>query len=218
MPKLVRYLSHPQVNIDPEVPVPLWSLSDQGRARVQALRDSGALAGTTRVISSAETKAIETAQPLANSLSCSLEVRERMHENDRSATGFLPPDEFEELANRFFANPSTSVRGWETALKAQRRILSEVEACLEQASTGDTLIVGHGGVGALLYCALADLPIDRKHDQGPNGGGNWFAFSAEQKKPLSGWAPMETLQGVATNADFPRRTCQEPSGGKESSC
>ena len=193
MPKLVRYLSHPQVNVDPAVAVPLWSLSDQGLARVHALSESRALEGTTRVISSTETKAIETARPLAESLSCPLEIRELMHENDRSATGFLPPDEFEEVANRFFADPSASVRGWETALDAQFRILSEVEACLEQASTGDILIVGHGGVGTLLYCALADLPIDRKYDQGGNGGGNWFAFSTEQKKPLSGWAPMETL-------------------------
>lgn len=28
-----------------------------------------------------------------------------MHENDRSATGFLPPPEFEAVANQFFANP-----------------------------------------------------------------------------------------------------------------
>lgn len=193
MQKLVRYLSHPQVNVDASIPVPHWSLSDQGLARVRALSESRALDGTKRVISSGETKAIETARPLAERLSCTLEVRELMHENDRSTTGFLPPDEFEEVANHFFANPSTSIRGWETAFDAQRRILSEVEACLEEPSMGDILIVGHGGVGTLLYCALADLPIDRKYDQGPNGGGNWFAFLADHKRPLSGWAPMETL-------------------------
>ena len=31
------YLSHPQVNIDPEQPVTDWSLSNQGWARVMAL-------------------------------------------------------------------------------------------------------------------------------------------------------------------------------------
>ena len=136
---------------------------------------------------------METAKPLAAGLKSSLEIRELMHENDRSATGFLPPDEFEACANQFFSNPSMSVRGWEPARDAQQRILAEVDACLEQPTTGDILIVGHGGVGTLLYCALAGLPIDRKYDQGPNGGGNWYAFTAEQKKPLSGWAPMETL-------------------------
>ncbi|MEM9439797.1 MAG: histidine phosphatase family protein [Pseudomonadota bacterium] len=193
METLVRYLSHPQVIIDPEKEVPRWSLSKEGLARVLSLNDSGALRGTTRVISSGETKAIETARPLAAGLNGTLEIRELMHENDRSATGFLPPDEFEACANQFFSNPSMSVRGWEPARDAQQRILAEIDACLEQPTTGDILIVGHGGVGTLLYCALAGLPIDRKYDQGPNGGGNWYAFTAEQKKPLSGWAPMETL-------------------------
>lgn len=193
MQTLVRYLTHPQVKIDPSVAVPNWSLNEKGLARVLALEKSRALEGTTRVICSAEAKAIETAKPLAKSLSCSLEVRELMHENDRSSTGFLSPDEFEEVADQFFSNPSVSVQGWETALDAQHRILSEVEACLNQEADGDVLIVGHGGVGTLLYCALAGLPIDRRYDQGANGGGNWFAFPVAQRKPLSSWAPMETL-------------------------
>ena len=32
---IARYLSHPQVRIDPAVPVPRWSLSERGRARAQ---------------------------------------------------------------------------------------------------------------------------------------------------------------------------------------
>ncbi|MBO9456098.1 hypothetical protein J7376_11185 [Paracoccus sp. R12_1] len=34
---VLRYLSHPQVLIDPAVPVPRWSLSDHGRSRMPAL-------------------------------------------------------------------------------------------------------------------------------------------------------------------------------------
>jgi hypothetical protein len=49
-----------------------------------------------------------------------------MHENDRSATGFLPPDEFETVANRLFAEPLVSIRGWERAIDAQLRIVREV--------------------------------------------------------------------------------------------
>ena len=30
---IVRYLTHPQVQIDPDVPVPQWGLSPVGRAR-----------------------------------------------------------------------------------------------------------------------------------------------------------------------------------------
>jgi broad specificity phosphatase PhoE len=67
-----------------------------------------------------------------------------MHENDRSATGFLPPDEFETVANRFFAHPLVSIQGWERAIDAQLRIVREVEHVLARNRAGDVLFVGHG--------------------------------------------------------------------------
>ena len=193
MVTIARYLTHPQVWIDPDKDVPQWSLNDVGKARVATLIKTNALQGTTRVISSAETKAIETAEPLAISLDCNMEVYAGMHENDRSATGFLPPQEFEMVADQFFANPHVSIRGWETAIDAQNRIVHEVNECLQLDSEGDILIVGHGGVGTLLYCALADVPISRKYDQGPGSGGHYFAFATDTRAPLSGWKPMENM-------------------------
>lgn len=194
MTRTLRYLSHPQVLIDPAQEVTRWSLNAIGAARVEALAARlGRLAGTTRVISSAETKALETARPLAAALGAPLEIRPLMHENDRSATGFLPPEEFERVADAFFADPSQSVRGWETAIAAQQRIMAEVDACLMGEDTGDILFVGHGAVGTLLFCALSRIRIDRRHDQGPGGGGCWFEFDTAGRVPVQGWQPMETL-------------------------
>src|SRR5262249_4015399 len=133
MTTLVRYLTHPQVQIDPHVPVPSWRLSGVGAARVQALITAGWLAGTTLVVSSAEQKALETAEPLAAALGIPLEIREEMHENDRSATGFLAPVEFASVANEFFAYPNQSIRGWERAVDAQARIVREAESVLSRA-------------------------------------------------------------------------------------
>ena len=189
-----RYLTHPQVQIDPEVPVPLWSLNDIGRRRVDRLVSNlGQLAATTRIVSSDEVKAIETAKPIANALRIELEIRPRMHENDRSATGFLPPAEFEMVADQFFANPTESIRGWETAQAAQTRIVSEVTACLEGHCAGDLLFVGHGGVGTLLLCAIRGLEISRRYDQGQGGGGCWFAFESLKRQRGGGWMPIERL-------------------------
>ncbi len=193
MQSTVRYLSHPQVLVDPAKPVPEWSLNELGKSRVEALARSVALIGTQLIISSAETKAIETASPLAEALSCCLEIREKMHENDRSATGFLPPDEFEAVADQFFAHPDRSVLGWETAQSAQSRIVREVRKCLREHADGDVLFVGHGGVGTLLYCHLSGYPVSRDYDQGPGGGGCFFEFSGMQSKPKSRWQPLENL-------------------------
>ena len=194
MPQIVRYLTHPQVLMEPLKDVRAWSLNEVGSNRVASLAAQlGSLSGTRRVVSSDETKALETATPLASALGVALEVRPRMHENDRSATGFLPPQEFEAVADQFFAKPAVSVRGWETAEDAQRRIVAEVEACLTGPQEGDILFVGHGGVGTLLFCALSGIGIDRRFDQGSGGGGCWFAFDSQFRIPQRGWQPMEAL-------------------------
>src|SRR5262249_47719619 len=118
---LIRYLTHPQVNIDPAIPVASWGLSVVGRTRTEELANTMWLLGTTQIISSGEQKAIETAEIIARKLSVAVEVRKAMHEDDRSATGFLAPSKFEAVADQFFAQPFVSIQGWERAIDAQRR-------------------------------------------------------------------------------------------------
>ncbi|MEP2533326.1 histidine phosphatase family protein [Shimia sp.] len=189
----VIYLTHPQVNIDPDTPVPDWSLADEGRARLKKLAASSALRNVTRIYTSAERKTVETASLLAFPLGLTPLVDPEMGENDRSATGYLPDNDFEAAADSFFASPDISFQGWETARDAQTRILAQVTRCLDTRSSGDTLLVGHGAVGTLLYCALAGLPISRRHDQGPGRGGNFFTFPQHTRRPDTGWQPLEAL-------------------------
>jgi broad specificity phosphatase PhoE len=190
VPTLVRYLTHPQVHVDPLVPVPSWGLTSVGHDRVRALVAAGWLSATTQVISSAERKAVETAQPIATALSVKHEIREAMHENDRSATGFLPPAEFEGVADAFFNHPEQSVRGWERAVDAQIRIVNEVEAVLGRQTQGDILFVGHGAVGTLLYCHYTKAAISRLYDQ-PDGGGCYFTMMRDDRRVLHSWRRLE---------------------------
>lgn len=190
MTALVRYLTHPQVKVDPDIPIPVWGLSDIGRLRAERLATSGRLSGTTQIVSSSERKAIETAEIIGRELNVPIEVRQRMHENDRSATGFLPPEEFEIVAGQFFAQPLLSVRGWERAIDAQERITREIQYVLARERPGDVLFVGHGAVGTLLFCRYSDLAIDRRYDQ-PAGGGHYFTFKRTGRKVLHSWHPME---------------------------
>jgi broad specificity phosphatase PhoE len=192
MTNLIRYLTHPQVKIDPVIPVPSWGLNEVGRARTEAIASTGRLSETRQIISSAERKAIETAEIIAARLNIEVEVREAMHENDRSATGFLMPDEFEAVANQFFAQPHTSIRGWERAIDAQLRIVREVEHVLSRKRPGDVLFIGHGGVGTLLYCHYAGFAIGRTYDQ-PAGGGCFFAFTGDGRRVQHSWCRLEDL-------------------------
>lgn len=125
------YVTHPQVRIDPDVPVPRWGLSELGAARSQAGAQCGWARQLGRILSSDETKALETAAILAGPAGIDVEVLEHAGENDRSATGFLVPEEFEKAANWFFANPDQSFHGWERAVDAQARIVSAVSSVLD---------------------------------------------------------------------------------------
>jgi broad specificity phosphatase PhoE len=189
------YITHPQVKIDPQIAVPLWGLSEIGRKRTEDAVALGWPKEIGRFVSSEETKAIETAEILAEAAGISIEIADDMHENDRSATGFLPPPEFEKAADWFFANPDESFKGWERAIDAQARIVSAVEKILaDHDPTVPIAFIGHGGVGTLLKCHLAGTPISRDRDQ-PGGGGNLFRFTLADRRVSCDWTPIEKWPG-----------------------
>lgn len=195
MSGIAYYITHPQVNIDPSVDVPQWGLSNIGEGRVNALIQKLKLNKhgdqNFTIISSNEVKAIETARPLADYFNCKLIIDPGMGENDRSATGFLDPDTFEDVANQFFKNPDTSIEGWERARDAQNRIVERFQSHLTQTPDKTMIFVGHGAVGTLLYCHLKREDIDRKFDQPGGGGGNFFKIDTKAKVALSHWQPIE---------------------------
>ena len=191
------YVTHPQVQIDPDVSVPQWGLSAVGRDRAALTAALPWVRSLGRIVSSDETKAIETAQLLADAAGLTVEIHHDMGENDRSATGFLPPPEFEKAADWFFAHPAESFKGWERAIDAQTRISDAVFRVLEGHDTKIPIaFVGHGGVGTLLKCRLLGAPIARSADQKGGGGGNVFAFRLADRAVACDWTPMENWQGI----------------------
>lgn len=182
------FITHPEVTIDPRTPVGRWGLSGRGIARMREFSSSRVPEDVRAIWSSTETKAIEAAGILAGALGLGIDVCKALGENDRSATGFLPPQEFEAVADRFFAEPEASIRGWERAADAQARVKKAVSRIVAGHGEGDLAIVAHGAVGTLLYCALAGLPIDRSFDQ-PSQGHFWRA-DLQGLRPLGGWVPI----------------------------
>jgi broad specificity phosphatase PhoE len=191
---VVFFITHPDVAIDPTIPVADWPLNARGRSRMQAVAASPWASGVRHIFSSSERKARDAAQLLADGLGLhGYSVVDGLGENDRSATGYLASQEFEATVDAFFAQPQTSVRGWEPAADAQARIVRAVEQVISQASDdGDVAIIGHGAAGTLLYCHLAGLPISRRHEQPATNGGNWFAFDGVSRKLLHmGWRSID---------------------------
>ncbi|MEO5805389.1 histidine phosphatase family protein [Devosia sp.] len=200
--RLCLYLSHPQVKIDPGVPVPQWDLSAEGLARAKAFAARDLIGRGTPIFTSAEPKAKQFAAELAKVSRSPIITHESFGENDRSATGFLPPEEFERHADAFFAQPDQSVGGWETANAALARIVAAVRDGLKQVPPSQRVVFcGHGAVGTLLKCYLGRRPVARTEDQigaGLTGGGNGFAFDFEGRRLLGEWTPMEQLARVSS--------------------
>jgi broad specificity phosphatase PhoE len=189
---VVHFITHPEVTIDPDIPVIAWQLSPTGRRRMTAALQRPWIAMIGSVFCSSERKAADAAGILANHLGLIPVVFEALAENDRSATGYLPKPEFEAVANQFFARPEQSIRGWERAIDAQRRIVRAVERVVAvPKGDGDIAIVSHGGVGTLLLCHLKGTPISRAEDQPGAGGGNFFSFDTSKHRLLSGWRSID---------------------------
>ena len=184
----VLFVTHPEVQEDPAVPVPDWGLAPQGRERMRRFAEGPEVREVRAVWSSRERKAVEAAATLAQRIGLEPRTLEQLAENDRSSTGYLPPELFEPAVHAFFREPLRSHRGWETAAAAQERIADAFETVLARSPDGDVAIVSHGAVGTLLLCQLKGTPIHRSEDQ--PGQGHWYAFDRDSRELLHGWRPV----------------------------
>lgn len=183
---MLLFVSHPEIVVDPAVPVPRWHLSPVGIERTRAF--SRRIPAPARIVASDETKAIETAGLIAAAHGLPVAVHPGLAELDRSATGYVPHDEHNAIADACFAYPERSARGWERAVDAQARILAAWRQIAAEAA-GPTMLVGHGGTGTLLLCALAGLPIARSRDQKRGG----CAWTHDGTRLLFGWTEFEAV-------------------------
>lgn len=194
MARQVHFITHPDVLIDPAVPVPDWPLSGRGRARMQAALRQPWISGVRSIFCSTERKAIDGAEILAEALGLPVIQLKDLGENDRFSTGYLPKLEFEATADQFFARPQESIRGWERAVDAQRRIVAAMDEVLCRApAEGDIAVVSHGGVGALYLCHLQGRPISRAADQPAGQGGHRYVVLAEDRRLLHGWRSIDAV-------------------------
>ena len=192
----LRFITHPEVQIDPAVPVPDWTLSPRGRERMHRMLHQPWVRGLGGIWCSTERKAIDAAQIIGDAIGIVPLMLPGLGENDRSATGYLAKPEFEATADAFFAHPQSSVRGWETAVDAQRRIATAIETVVQRTSAGrDIAVISHGAVGALYLCRLKACPISRLEDQPGTGGGNFYCFDTTNQTLQHGWMPIDPENG-----------------------
>lgn len=193
----IIFLTHPEVVIDPAGPVPEWPLNAVGRTRAERFADMLVGRDVTAVYASTERKAMDGAAIVAHRLGLSYGTDEALGENDRSATGYIAPPEFWEVVKEFFGRPHESIRGWERAIDAQSRIVEAVRRIArEDETSGDIVIVSHGGVGALLTAHLQKVEIGRESRPGHPGGGCFIVFDRDSFAIRQDWRAIEDGLGA----------------------
>ena len=196
---IILYVTHPEVDMDPTIPVPHWRLSRLGADRARVFAERDVVPRGAPIFASTERKAVELAQILASRSSGNVTTVEELGENDRSSTGFLKSTDFEAMVDRFFGTPLDGPEGWESAVEAQDRIVRTVSSIVQHV-TEAAVFCGHGGVGTLLKCYVAGRQISRNEDQGVlgwKGGGNCFTFELSPRRLISDWTAMEHFAGIS---------------------
>jgi broad specificity phosphatase PhoE len=184
------FLTHPEVVIDPLMPITQWPLNPIGRARMERFADALTGRPLSAVHASTEQKAIDGADIIAKRFGLPVQTDEDLGENDRSSTGYIAPPEFWDVVREFFAHPHQRIRGWERAIDAQTRIVTAMRRVV-QSTTGDVVIVSHGGVGALLTAHLQNVEIGRESRPSHPGGGCFIVIDRETFTLKQDWRAIE---------------------------
>ncbi|MBF9232976.1 histidine phosphatase family protein [Microvirga alba] len=186
------FVTHPEVVIDPNQPVPEWPLNAIGRARMERFAETLAGKNVSAVYASTERKAMDGAEIVAGRLGLPYRTDEHLGENDRSATGYVAPPEFWEIVAEFFGRPHESVRGWERAIDAQARIVKAVTSVArDEPTSGDIVIVSHGGVGCLLTAHLQGVAIGQESRPSHPGGGCYLVLDRDPLALRRDWRVIE---------------------------
>jgi broad specificity phosphatase PhoE len=186
------FVTHPEVVIDPKVPVPEWPLNAVGRGRMERFAETLVGKGISAVHASTERKAMDGAEIVAARLGLPFRTDADLGENDRSATGYIAPPEFWDVVGEFFAHPARSVRGWERAIDAQARIVNAVgRVARQEPAAGNIVVVSHGGVGCLLTAHLQGVEIGRESRPSHPGGGCYLVIDRDPLALRRDWRTVE---------------------------
>ena len=95
------------------------------------------------MVSSTESKAIQTAELIAQRLCLELSTRDGLREHKRPRA-FLPKDDFDSNISSFFLNPTEVVYGQESCDELGLRIEAEVHRALSYDPSSNVILVTHG--------------------------------------------------------------------------
>jgi broad specificity phosphatase PhoE len=152
VPVDIILVRHAAVEPDPNMLFALWPLSDTGRADARALAGSRMWRDVTRIFTSPELKAQETAHIIAGPNSMTVTAVEDLREVERPYRQWF--ENYPAAVRAYFAEPGRATHGWESPRQAQERMVE----CIRELSAWEPdgfAIAGHGLTLSLYLSAVA---------------------------------------------------------------
>jgi 2,3-bisphosphoglycerate-dependent phosphoglycerate mutase len=137
-------VKHAPPEITRDVVPSRWVLSEEGHRRCDWLAGELKTKGVSRLYSSLEPKALETAALVAARIGLTVEPWLNLHENDRNGFGFQEVDELRRRLREFFERPAQLTIGNETADGALQRFAGAVADILSRSRGRNFATVTHG--------------------------------------------------------------------------
>lgn len=185
MTKLI-YITHPEVEIDHEIPIDQWKISDKGMGSISRLLELNIGDKVTKVYTSQEYKAYVVAEKLAEKYNVEFEKIAELGEADRSSTGTIsPPEEYMKVVMSAYDNLALGVRGWESHLEMMLRNAKIIETLRREHKGESIIIVGHGGAGTTVKCFVKRVLPSFAED--PQKTGCYFIADLDKWEILEDW-------------------------------
>jgi 2,3-bisphosphoglycerate-dependent phosphoglycerate mutase len=143
----VLLVRHSVPEVDPARPAEEWRLSEEGRRRCGPLAAWLARLEPTRIVTSTEPKARETAELVGAELGLEVEESDGLRETARRTVPWLEAGEFRRAMRALFERPDDVVFGEESAEQALVRFSAALDGL------GELTIVVSGGTVISLYAA-----------------------------------------------------------------
>ena len=133
-------------------------LTELGFAQAGRLAAEFATLDSVRMFCSPLARAWQTARPIAVALSLEILFDDRLAERDHANAGVLTIQEWRDIQDRNYSDPSTSLFGEETLVSQRNRVqswLRDTEVSIRASLDQNLIIVCHGGtIEHLLGCIM----------------------------------------------------------------
>ena len=150
-----HFLRHAEPDLRPDVSGHEWGLSEQGRLETRQLAEKLSRDGSTRlsrVWSSPEPKALETARIVAETIGLPLTVEPDLREHQAPDLPLMAPAAFASLVGRFLASAGEHPLGAESWESLEHRFDSVLRRGLSLGADSDGLVLATHG--RWLACGL----------------------------------------------------------------